>query len=305
MTDLPAAQRFVRTHGRLLERRRIAHLLGQAPAEAVLAALAAYRNADGGLGALEPDLRTDTSQPSAVLYALEVLRELGAPDLALAHDALTWLQTVANDDGGVPFVLPTARDAPHAPWFAPSDDSRSSLLMTAGITAATHRLGIDHPWLGPATAYCWDHLRDVRLDEAYTLRSVIDFLDAVPDRSRADAELDVLAGRLPDDGVIRVGAGIEGEALRALDVAPTPGHAGRRLFADALIARELDELMQAQQDDGGWTFNWSAWSPAAAFEWRGIVTVLALRTLAANGRVDLPITGRSQGAGADVLPSKA
>jgi hypothetical protein len=36
---------------------------------------------------------------------------------------------------------------------------------------------------------------------------------------------------------------------------------------------------------GGWTFNWPAWSPAAELDWRGFLTVDALRALRANGRL--------------------
>ena len=37
-------------------------------------------------------------------------------------------------------------------------------------------------------------------------------------------------------------------------------------------------------EDGGWMFNWLAWSPAAERDWRGFLTVDALRVLRANGR---------------------
>jgi hypothetical protein len=286
MTDLAAAGQFVAAHGRLLERRRFAHLFGGATgSEEVLAALDAYRNPDGGVGLLEPDLRAPTSQPSAVLYALDVLDELGAGDAALTTPALDWLQTVTNPDGGVPFVLASAKGWPHAPWWTPQDDPPSSLLMTAGLAAAVHRLGLDHPWPAGATAYVWDAIPTLKLSDAYAFRYTIHFLDAVPDRARADAELDVLADRMPDDGVLRVGAGIEGETLGALEVAPRADHAGRRLFPDALIQRELDALASAQQPDGGWTFNWAAWNPAVAWEWRGMVTIEALKTLRSYGRL--------------------
>jgi hypothetical protein len=306
MIDLPAARTFVRTHGRLLERRRLDHIAGDGSGDAVLAALAAYRNADGGFGGLEPDVRTDSSQPTAALYALEVLDEIGdVADTALATGALDWLQTITNDDGGVPFVLSTARDAPYAPWYAPEDDPPSSLLATAAIVALAHRLGLDHPWLGPATDFCWQRIPDVPPDQGYTFRAALDFLDAVSDRSRAEALLDALADRIPDDGAIPVAQGVEGEVLRVTEIAPAPGHAARRLFPADLVDRELDDLERAQRDDGGWTFTWLAWSPAAAFEWRGIVTVHAIRTLRDNGRLDVAgVTGRSQGPATTPLPSK-
>jgi hypothetical protein len=288
MPDLAAAQQFVHSHGRVLERRRIDHLFGaDGSPGAVLRAVEAYKNDDGGFGLMEPDLRTPASQPSAVLYAFEVLEELpeATRPQPLTTQALDWLATVTDSDGGIPFALPSAIGYAHAPWWAPQPDPPSSLLMTAGVAAAAYRLGLDHPWLGPATTYVWDAMKTLKLSDPYSFRYTVHFLDAVPDRARADAELDVLADRMPADGVLRVEAGTEGETLGALDVAPRPDHAGRRLFPDAVIERALDELAQGQQQDGGWTFDWAAWNPAAAWEWRGMVTLTALTTLKAYNRL--------------------
>jgi hypothetical protein len=52
-----------------------------------------------------------------------------------------------------------------------------------------------------------------------------------------------------------------------------------------VLDTHLDHLARAQRDDGGWTFNWMAWSPAAEQEWRGVRTVEALHTLRAYGRL--------------------
>jgi hypothetical protein len=71
--DLAAAGRFMAKHARILDRRRFELLTGKTDASAVLAALSAYRNTDGGYGhGLEPDLRAPESQPSAALHAFEV-----------------------------------------------------------------------------------------------------------------------------------------------------------------------------------------------------------------------------------------
>lgn len=286
MPDLDAAAQFVHGHGRLLERRRFDHLFGDGDAGTVVRATEAYRNADGGFGLMEPDLRTPASQPSATLYAFEMLEEAGDAPERLTGPALDWIATIANDDGGIPFVLPTARDWPHAPWWAPQDAPPSSLLMTAGVAAAAYRLGLDgHPWLTKASNYVWAALADLQLGDAYAFRYAVHFLDATPDRARAQAELDQLKSRMPADGVLKVEQGVEGETLSALDVAPRPDHAGRALFPDALVERQLDQLAAGQQDDGGWTFSWAAWNPAVAWEWRGMVTVDNLTTLRAYGRV--------------------
>lgn len=285
MTDVDAARTFVHSHGRLLDRRRFEHLLGCAPAELVLLALAAYRNPDGGFGALEPDLRTPASQPIPVRYALDVLAEVQSlPAVeSMAMGSLDWLVTVSNDDGGVPFVLPSAAEQPAAPWMVPAPES--SLLATAQLAAGALRLGLVHPWLDAALDFCWARIGEVTPAEAYTFSYVVDLLDATPDRPRAEVALDRFATMVPPDGRIVVTEGVEGEELDPLAVAPRPGHVGKRLFAPEVVERALDSLESGQQDDGGWDFSWAKWNPAAAWEWRGAVTVDAVATLQAYGRL--------------------
>jgi hypothetical protein len=70
-----------------------------------------------------------------------------------------------------------------------------------------------------------------------------------------------------------------------LDFAPNPDSIARRPFAQATIDAHLDHLASGQAEDGGWTFNWLAWSPVATSEWGGSITVDALRVLRANGRL--------------------
>ncbi len=291
MTDIAAAAQFVQAHGRLLERRRFQHLFGGQPdADGVLRAVDAYRNADGGVGFMEPDIRTPASQPSAVLYAFEVLEEIRSsrarpppsrPVPSTGCRPSPTLTAASRSSCRPP------RSWPHAPWWAPTDDPPSSLLMTAGTVAAAYRLKLDgHPWLKPATDYVWNALADLKLSDAYSFRYAVHFLDAVPDRTRAEAELAALRERMPSDGILKVEVGVEGEVLSAIEVAPRPDHAGRALFPDALIEAQLDDLAAEQRDDGGWDFTWAAWNPAVAFEWRGMVTLNALTTLRAYGRLD-------------------
>jgi hypothetical protein len=77
----------------------------------------------------------------------------------------------------------------------------------------------------------------------------------------------------------------EGEVHTPLDFAPYSDSIARRLFDQDTIEAHLDHLAASQADDGGWRFNWLAWSPVAASEWRGSVTVDALRILRANSRL--------------------
>lgn len=285
MPDLAAAGRFIHDNGRLLERRRFEHRFVAPDPDGVRRAIEAYVNADGGFGALEPDLRTPASQPSAVVYAFEALEDVEGGDPAITAAALDWIASIAKDDGGIPFVLPSAASNAYAPWWAPAEDPPASLLMTAGVAQAALRLGLSHPWLDRATDHIWRAIESLQLSDPYTFRYVVHFLDVVADRDRAEAELAKLAGRMPEDGVLRVEAGVEGETLSAVEVVTRPGHAGARLFPAALIDRQLDELAAEQHEDGGWDFTWPKWNPAAAYEWRGVVTLQALTTLRAHGRV--------------------
>jgi hypothetical protein len=87
-----------------------------------------------------------------------------------------------------------------------------------------------------------------------------------------------------DEGLVAMEPGAPGEVHTPLDFAPLPGSPARDLFDEAVITAHLDHLAAAQRDDGGWMFNWQAWSPAAEREWRGAVTLDALHLLRANGR---------------------
>ncbi len=116
--DHRAAETFIWSAARLVDRHRYSLRFHDGPAAPVIDALRGYRNPDGGFGhGLEPDLRGPGSQPAATLYALEILNEAGAADHELARDARAWVAQVAEPDGGIPSALPGFGDYPHAPWF--------------------------------------------------------------------------------------------------------------------------------------------------------------------------------------------
>ena len=57
------------------------------------------------------------------------------------------------------------------------------------------------------------------------------------------------------------------------------------LFSDEVIGAHLDSLQRKQEPDGGWPISWEPPSEASRLEWRGIVTLGALRTLTSYGRL--------------------
>jgi hypothetical protein len=283
--DFDAAAEFIAGHARVLDRRVFQRLFQDGAPGPVRDAIAAYRNDDGGFGqALEPDLRTAASQPAAVEMALRLMDMTGAWDERLVRAAIDWLVTVAPADGGATFVLPTLSQGPHAPWWAPAEGNPVSLIQTGEIAGVLHARGFSHPWLAPATEAMWRGIDQLTEPMAYEMFGVLAFLQHVPDRSRAAAALKRVGPMLFDRGLVALDPDAAGETHSPLDFAPLPDSIARPLFDDATIEAHLDHLAGAQLDDGGWMFNWPAWSPAAEADWRGFLTVDALRVLRANGR---------------------
>lgn len=286
--DIDAAERFVLANARLLDRHRLAVLLHGAPVAPVLDALRAYRNPDGGFGhALEPDVRAPESEPASTLHALGVLAGIGALADPMVSAAAAWVATIAEPDGGVPFVLPTAAASPHAP-FLTMPPARGGSFLTFALAGALWEAGSDEPWLTRATEWCWAKLEGPDELDAYGVKFALDFLDTVPDQPRAEAAVERLRPHLGADGSIPVRGGAEDERLTPLTLSERPGGRSRALFTEDQIEADLDRLERGQQDDGGWTFDWLGWSPGQSVETRGIVTLLALTKLRAHGRIELP-----------------
>ncbi len=133
-------------------------------------------------------------------------------------------------------------------------------------------------------------MESLRAPDPYEVQAAVTFLDAVPDRSRAQAAADRL-GRLVRDRHLAVLAPDSPKAYPAPagqhfphDFAPVPHSVARAWFTDAEMSRSLDLLAAGQQSDGGWPPHRPRWTPSAALEARAMVTIDALRTLRSYGR---------------------
>lgn len=279
---LDSAQNFILSNARLLERRLFAFLFQQGNPDYVRAALIAYQNADGGFGdALEPDKRTASSQPIDQEIALHVLDDIGF-DARIALQICDFLETITTAEGGVPFVLPTVSDAPRAEWWNTDlDEPPASINPTASIAGLLHKYEIHHPWLERATDYCWQHIEHLQISSGHDFLCIQLFLEYVADRERAERAFERISAQLMAGEYIAYDPSASGYVFMPLMYAPSPQSMSRRLFDTMTIQKHLSALANKQQMDGGWLISWPAVSPACALEYRGIVTLNALKTLRA------------------------
>jgi hypothetical protein len=284
-----AGERFLLNEARLLERRLFAAcFLGQ-PAAGVVDALRGYQNDDGGFGhALEPDKRCPASLPVDVETAFQALATAGTVDHGMVNRACDFLARVAGDagaGGAVPPAFPVIESFPRAVHWT-EWTYQPGLNPTAGLAGLLYQLGVDHPWRSAGTAYCWQQLEAGGLPaDAHALKEVLIFLEHVPDRRRADGHAAVLASNLASIPLFHLDPDAPGYGLSPLDVAPQATSRWRALFTGAQIGAHLDRLQKDQQADGGWPITWEPPSQAAVSEWRGVVTLQALRTLTSYGRL--------------------
>lgn len=296
--NLDAARRFIWSSARVIDRRRFEYLFQGGAAEPVVDALRAYQNADGGFGhALEPDGRGPQSQPLHGYVALQLLDELGRFADPIVANLLDYFASITAPDGGLPSVIPTEWDYPHAPWWnVDADATLGSLLPTAGIVGLLVKNGVRQPWIDRAAAFCWDAVRSIEVTHPYEVEFALGFLDHALERDEAERQAARLGELVQAQRLVVLDPATAtldmtppgyspGEYHLPLNYAPRPTSLARCWFTNKAIERNLDLREQAQLDDGGWMFNWGQWNPAAVFEWRGSVTIDTLAMLRAFGRM--------------------
>lgn len=296
---------FARARTYLLERARPlerelfrVHFEGGSPG-AVLKALEAYRNDDGGFGrALEPDYRAEHSSVLATCAALGRIEELDLPpDHPFVRGALTFLLGAYEAETRRWAIVPsTGEQEPHAPWWNASDLEETfagfRINPLAEVLACFFRFGRTEERrlarglfpvlrsclggakeLGPSEFEALLHLWQAPLDEKGARTSLAGFL-----RGHLSGAVERDPSRWASYG------------LKPLWAVPDPQCPGAIELADVL-EQALDYEIQAQAEDGAWDPFWH-WGqafpdhwPVAREEWRGWLTLRNLKTLRAFGRL--------------------
>ncbi len=226
--------------------------------------------------------------PIDVEVALQVLTTAGADDGDLLVGACNYVAGVAaaaGHRGAVPPAFPVIEGFPRAVHWS-EWTYEPGLNPTAGLVGLLHHLGAEHPWLEEATSYCWSEIDGSNLPaEAHALNEVMVFLEHVPETRRADEAAPGVVARLAGASSFRLDPDDPGYGLSPLNIAPSADSRWRGLFSEEAISAHLDRLERDQQADGGWPITWEPPGAAAVLEWRGIVTLGALRTLVSYGRL--------------------
>jgi hypothetical protein len=284
-------KQFVRSHGRPLEKALLGYGFEDSPREAVIAALAAYQNDDGGFGkAFEPDLRYAGSSALCITEALSAAGRIGLDaEHPMVARAIGYLVDTYHADSKCWDFVPKEVDGfPRAPWWNYNPDAR-----TARHNPRPEILGY---FLNARAIVPQEVLKEVAADveaaflaevESLQMHDLLCYLrlsrcGAVPESlNRA------LSAHLP--GVIRRLTAVEpekwaGYTVRPYQVVENLQDPFLPLVADALPAA-LEYLMNEQSEDGSWplTWNWgdsfpAVW-PQAERDWRSRVTFDNLRTL--------------------------
>ena len=296
-----AALAFVRQEARPLEVALLNHALGDAGPEPALLALSEFQNPDGGFGGgLESDMQGPASTAIATSVALRLLLRVGAAARQpMVAGALGWLAQTLDRERGVWWIVgPGDGHAPHAPWWAWSEDAIGSddlagAKLGFAFNPTAELLSQLYAWRDAAAPGVIETVEAQfrrSVDEIEVIESAYDLKCAakLAESPAAPADLRGQTERLvrrsieahdPDD-----------EHLSVLELAPTP----TSLFADAISDRletAVERLIAGQQDNGGWALFWD-WSFVDAKAWakakrdsRGWVTREAIETLRAWGRI--------------------
>jgi hypothetical protein len=290
------------------------HDFERAPAWPVFDGLVAFQNADGGFGnGLEPDSLTPASGALATSVGLRVLADIGAPaSHPMVRSAVDYLRSTIDPVTRVWRIVPeAAADAPHAPWWQQEGLAERfngfRLNPKADIVAQLQRLGgaAPRPWLDELTADVAATVSEFlgaahasgqgngqgRTLEMHDMIASVRLLDAPGVDASLAAELRHLLTPAAVSAVRSAGDG-SGYGLTPLSVAPGPDSELAQALAGDVRA-QLDELIHQQAEDGAW---WPVWSwgdpgPGSPGErsrvaWAGVLTLDALRSLQAFGRID-------------------
>lgn len=244
--DLKRARDFVYGNGVLWERDLFAYQFQGGAIDRLQRSLGCYQNADGGYGnAMEHDIRCPNSHPLALEYLLTVMVQHDLPAGHLLDGVAAWVERSRQEDGSLANP-PEVLDYPHAPWWNGGGQTMPDSIV--GNLAKYGHASAD--MLQSTTGWAQQNLTPDHIQanewlfmayHAYDWSFGADFPDAESYRAAAVANIVDCTLKIPED-----------QYYSLLRFVPTPESPVARALPPEFLARVLDYLEGAQQDDGGW-----------------------------------------------------
>lgn len=249
---------WMRRNARELDLARWDFLIGKGEKQAVVDALAAYQNPDGGFGhALEPDCWNPNSSPLQTWTATTILREIDLydPTNPLVASLVKYLLATLAD-GVWQTIIPSNNDYPRAPWwtFEPAA-ALWDYNPTAGLLGYLARTGtVLDDEIKKALASYLGRL----IDNMHELRLFVDLCEDLDQINWQRADIDKMQEKLAEDC----------QAVVETDVNQWSGYVTRpsaivrtRLpsyldFLRPMVEQEKEYLLETVDADGTWKVSW-------------------------------------------------
>lgn len=304
--DLQKVRDWMYRNARPVDLARWKYHFDGADNKAVLEALAAYQNEDGGFGhALEADSWNPESSPIQTWCATEILREVGMTDRdhPIIRGILSYLASgAAFRDGFWLAEIPSNNDHPHAPWWGYNEEGVMDwgYNPTATLAGFILRFGEEDSELydlAERIAACaiGVYLEDDRFLDMHELSNFIRLSEYLVE---ADVVYDLQQTAFKDKLKLNVTACLtQDTSTWRTDYVCRPSQFFKSLKSpyfegnEALALYEADYLIETRNEDGVWdiTWKWGSYDREFAISenfWKADLVIRNLRYLKGFGRIE-------------------
>lgn len=304
MDTFEKARRFVYRNARPLDLARWQYHFEGGTRDAVINALSAYRNEDGGFGhGIEPDFLNPNSTPMGTWAAADIIHEVNLTDSAhpIIQGILRYLDSGADFDGEHGQWLntvPTNNDYPHAIWWQYNNDDDFKYNPTAALAgfiikyadknSALYRKGCDIAkraveWFTDSAPFSEQHITGCFITLYNCIKaSSVDIVDmsAFEQKLREQVKYNICPDR----------------EKWAAEYVPMPSDfritRDSIFYADNadLAEYECDFIVDTQMSDGGYKVTWQWYTEYKEFEvsanfWRAAITLKNMAYLSGFGKI--------------------
>lgn len=280
MNIFEKSEKFIYRNARPLDLARWQYHFEGGSREAVLQALSAYQNEDGGFGhGLEPDFLNPNSSPMATWAATEILKEIEFFDKnhPIVKGILRYLESGADFDNEHDQWLntvPTNNDYPHAIWWEYSGKDEFKYNPSAALAAFIIRLNdkdsaLYKKALEIAEAAIEWFISAVPFNEQHVTRCFINLFKAISEKKPEIGSLKLFEEKLRENVKHNICGEKEKWAVEYVtkpsEFAITPDSIFYEDNAEAALY-ECEFIKEKQLPDGGFAITWQWWTDYKEYE---------------------------------------